>query len=194
MAEKTLLLYTLSTCSYCHETKKMLNDLEVEYESVDVDLLPPDKREEELEKIKRYNPRMTFPTAVYGDQVVVGLKLQELKNMLGVRTKVDDLYEALEKIQVPKGYYFNRDREKTLQLLGALLVNKDRYGYMSCPCRLALGEREKDKDIICPCVYRQPDVEEFGSCYCNLYVSREWNEGKIEHQFVPERRPASQYK
>jgi hypothetical protein len=23
-----------------------------------------------------------------------------------------------------------------------------------------------------------------------LYVSPEWNEGKIEHQYVPERRPA----
>ena len=190
MAEKTLLLYTLSTCSYCHETKRMLDDLEVDYKYVDVDLLPPDEREKVLDKIRQYNPRITFPTAVYGDQVVVGMKLQELRNMLGVRTRVDDLHDALEKIQASKGYYFNRDREKTFQLLHALLTNKDRYGYMSCPCRLAAGDREKDKDIICPCIYRKPDVEQFGSCYCNLYVSREWNDGLIEHQFVPERRPA----
>jgi ferredoxin-thioredoxin reductase catalytic subunit len=50
---------------------------------------------------------------------------------------------------------------------------------------------EKDKDIICPCEYRAPDVAEFGSCYCGLYVSSDWNEGKIEHGYVPERRSSS---
>ena len=101
----------------------------------------------------------------------------------------ETLYSMLEKIQTAKGYYFNADRERTMELLEALLKNKDRYGYMACPCRLASGDREHDKDIICPCVYREPDVEEYGSCYCNLYVSQEWNEGTIPHEYVPERRP-----
>jgi len=51
----------------------------------------------------------------------------------------------------------------------------------------------KDKDIICPCVYRDDDIREYGSCYCNLYVSKEWNEGKIPHTFVPERRPPEKF-
>ena len=102
---------------------------------------------------------------------------------------IEKLYEMLRKAQEPKGYYFNKDRERTLELLKALLENKERYGYMACPCRLASGEREWDKDIICPCIYREPDVEEYGSCYCNLYVSREWNEENIPHDYVPERRP-----
>jgi ferredoxin-thioredoxin reductase catalytic subunit len=102
---------------------------------------------------------------------------------------VEKLYEALRKVQEPKGYYFNEDKERTFELLENLLLNKERYGYMACPCRLASGDREWDKDIICPCVYRQPDVEEYGSCYCNLYVSQEWNKGKIAHEYVPERRP-----
>ncbi len=61
---------------------------------------------------------------------------------------------------------------------------------MACPCRLASGDRQLDADILCPCVYRGPDVQEFGSCYCNLYVTRDWNEGKIPQAYVPERRPA----
>lgn len=101
----------------------------------------------------------------------------------------EKLYETLRKIQEPKGYYFNKDKERVFELLEALIVNRKRYGYMSCPCRLGSGDREKDKDIICPCVYRAPDVEEYGSCYCNLYVSKEWNEGTIPHVYVPERRP-----
>jgi ferredoxin-thioredoxin reductase catalytic chain len=101
----------------------------------------------------------------------------------------EKLYETLRKIQEPKGYFFNRDRERTMELIEALLLNRERYGTMACPCRLASGNREWDRDIICPCLYREPDVGEFGSCYCNLYVSREWNEGTIPHASVPERRP-----
>lgn len=100
-----------------------------------------------------------------------------------------ELYGKLKKVQEPKGYYFSDNRERVMELLEALLVNRERYGYMACPCRLASGDREKDRDIICPCVYREPDVAEFGSCYCNLYVSKEWNEGTIEREYVPERRP-----
>ena len=104
-------------------------------------------------------------------------------------TEKEKLYEMLKKVQEPKGYYFSSDTERVDDLIEALITNRDRYGYMSCPCRLASGDREHDRDIICPCVYRAPDVEEYGSCYCNLYVSREWLEGKIPHTYVPERRP-----
>ena len=193
MTEKSLIFYSLSTCGSCKVTKKMLDDLEIEYDSIVVDLLPADKKKEAVKDITRFNPRCTFPTLIYGDKVIIGMKLQEIKDMLGVRTEVDKLYDTLQKIQEPKGYFFNRDREKTFQLLRALLVNKDRYGYMSCPCRLAAEDREKDRDILCPCVYREPDVQEYGSCYCNLYVSKEWNEGTIERYLVPERRTAEHY-
>ncbi len=100
-----------------------------------------------------------------------------------------ELYDMMKKVQEPKGYFFNKDKDWVLSILADLLVNKERYGYMCCPCRLAAGDREKDADIICPCQYRADDVKEYGSCFCNLYVSAEWNEGKIEHQYVPERRP-----
>lgn len=99
------------------------------------------------------------------------------------------LYEMLRKVQEPKGYFFNKDRDLVMELLRSLLLNKGRYGYMSCPCRLASGDKDQDRDIICPCVYRAPDVSEYGSCYCALYVTQEWNEGGIPHRYVPERRP-----
>jgi ferredoxin-thioredoxin reductase catalytic subunit len=102
----------------------------------------------------------------------------------------EELYEMLKKSQEPKGYYFNKDRQRVMDLMAALLVNKARYGYMACPCRLASGDKEADRDIICPCVYREPDVAEYGSCYCNLYVSKAWNEDEMPHAYVPERRPA----
>lgn len=103
--------------------------------------------------------------------------------------KTEELYDILKKAQEAKGFYFNKDKKRVFELLEGLLTNKERYGYMCCPCRLAANDREFDKDIICPCIYRDPDVAEYGSCYCNLYVSRDWNEGTIPHDYVPERRP-----
>jgi ferredoxin-thioredoxin reductase catalytic subunit len=103
--------------------------------------------------------------------------------------EVEKLYQVLKQAQESKGYYFNKDKQRTLELLEALLANKERYGYMCCPCRLPSGNRDHDKDIICPCAYRELDVEEYGSCYCNLYVSKAWNEGTVPHRYVPERRP-----
>jgi ferredoxin-thioredoxin reductase catalytic chain len=108
--------------------------------------------------------------------------------------EVSALYERLKPLQEKKGYFFNKNLDHTFMILEGLLVNKERYGYMSCPCRLACGERDWDEDIICPCDYRAPDVEEFGSCYCNLYVSKEWNEGSIPFQHIPERRPPEKMK
>ena len=107
--------------------------------------------------------------------------------------EVEKLYDMLRKSQEPKGYYFSKDKERVCELLKALLHNKERYGYMACPCRLASGDRDQDKDIFCPCVYREPDVAEYGSCYCNLYVSIEWNEDAIPHEYVPERRPPEKF-
>ncbi|MFH1350246.1 MAG: ferredoxin-thioredoxin reductase catalytic domain-containing protein [Pseudomonadota bacterium] len=106
---------------------------------------------------------------------------------------VEKLYETLKKVQEEKGYLFNMDRERTFELLEALITNRKRYGYMACPCRLASGDRKKDSDIICPCEYRAPDVKEYGSCYCNFYVSKEWNEGKTPRTYVPERRPPEKF-
>jgi len=99
------------------------------------------------------------------------------------------LYETLKKINEPKGYFFNRDKALVFDLLDGLLINKERYGYMSCPCRLAANDRQTDSDIICPCAYREQDIEEYGSCYCNLYVSGTWNETDAPHPYIPERRP-----
>ncbi|WP_462324088.1 ferredoxin-thioredoxin reductase catalytic domain-containing protein [Desulfoplanes sp.] len=100
----------------------------------------------------------------------------------------EKLYGQLKKFQESKGYFFNKDKAMVMALLESLLVNKERYGYMACPCRLASGDYEKDKDILCPCEYRKKDIEEYGACFCGLYVSEDWNNAAIPHETVPERR------
>jgi ferredoxin-thioredoxin reductase catalytic chain len=86
------------------------------------------------------------------------------------------------------GYRLNPDSEFLQALIEGLRVNEERYGYPSCPCRIATGIFEADRDIICPCDYRDPDVEEFGACYCCLYVDEATHESG-EIRSIPERRP-----
>lgn len=105
------------------------------------------------------------------------------------KEEVQTLHDRLKPVQEARGCHFNNDDTLTLPLLEQLLVTRKRYGYMACPCRIANGKYELDKDIICPCVYREPDLKEFGACYCGLYVTEDWNKGVIPHGYVPERRP-----
>ena len=58
---------------------------------------------------------------------------------------VEQLYEILKKAQEPKGFYFNQDKPRVFDLLQGLLTNKDRYGYMACPCRLAAADPDWDQ-------------------------------------------------
>jgi glutaredoxin-like protein NrdH len=80
----TIRIYTLSTCSHCKATKKLLNDCDVEYEFTDVDLLQGQERKDTIEDVKKFNPKCTFPTIIIGDIVIIGYKEDEIKEALGL--------------------------------------------------------------------------------------------------------------
>jgi glutaredoxin len=77
-------IYTLSTCSHCKNTKKFLQDCNIPYDFVDVDLLQGEERSRMIEEVKKYNPNCSFPTILVGDKVIVGHKEQEIKEALGL--------------------------------------------------------------------------------------------------------------
>jgi ferredoxin-thioredoxin reductase catalytic subunit len=103
--------------------------------------------------------------------------------------QVNQLYKRLKQEAESAGYNLNPDADFTKELVKGLLINEKRYGYRACPCRLASGKKETDLDIICPCDYRDPDLSDYDSCYCGLYVSRAVVEGKKAIGSIPERRP-----
>jgi ferredoxin-thioredoxin reductase catalytic chain len=78
---------------------------------------------------------------------------------------VNRSWQALDRDAEAGGYHLNPDQEFALDLMRGLLANEARYGYQSCPCRMASGDRTRDLDIICPCDYRDADLSEFGTCY-----------------------------
>ena len=109
-----------------------------------------------------------------------------------VEIKPEDVvatYHILQKEAKDSGYLLNPDTEFTKNLVVGLMKNERRYGYRACPCRLASGKKDQDQDIICPCDYRDPDLNDFGACYCALYVSDEIASSRKGVAPVPERRP-----
>lgn len=82
--EKPVKLYTLSTCSHCKATKKLLNECKVQYEFTDVDLLEGKERAAILDDVRRLNPRCSFPTIIIGDTVIVGYQEDKIKEALGL--------------------------------------------------------------------------------------------------------------
>ncbi|MBU7018546.1 MAG: ferredoxin:glutaredoxin reductase [Theionarchaea archaeon] len=102
--------------------------------------------------------------------------------------KVQLLYEKLKREAEHSGYYVNPDTEFVMNLMKGFLINESRYGYMACPCRLASGDKKEDLDIVCPCDYRDQDLNDYGACYCALYVSESIAKGEKNVEPVPERR------
>ncbi|MCW4044129.1 MAG: ferredoxin:glutaredoxin reductase [Candidatus Bathyarchaeota archaeon] len=104
-------------------------------------------------------------------------------------TTIDAVRQRAEADARTYGYYLNPDPQFLQSLLEGLKQNEERYSYPSCPCRLSSGKFEIDRDVICPCDYRDLDVQQYGACYCGLYVRKDVYEGKTVLQPVPERRP-----
>lgn len=99
-----------------------------------------------------------------------------------------EAYEKFKKEVEETGYNVNDDVEFVEMLLENIDVNIDRYGYGACPCRLASGDREKDLDLICPCDYRDADLNDYGACFCALYVTQDVLDRKQKLGSIPDRR------
>ena len=82
MTDKTIQLYSLTTCGHCKMTKKLLKECQAEFTFTDVDALSKEERKIEIEKVKKLNPRCSFPTLVIGDTVIVGFRENEIREAL----------------------------------------------------------------------------------------------------------------
>ncbi len=84
--DKDVLLFALSTCIHCKNTKQFLDDCGVKHQCVFVDTLTGDERKAVVQKVKEYNAACSFPTLVIndGERVIVGFKRDEIKEVLGL--------------------------------------------------------------------------------------------------------------
>jgi len=101
-----------------------------------------------------------------------------------------EIVDSLERNAKENGYYLCPDAQLFNDLIDGLATNTTRYGYGSCPCRVASGIKKYDVDIICPCEYRDADVDEFGLCYCGMFVNEKIKKNPSQMRPIPERRPS----
>lgn len=79
-----VVLYALSTCAWCKKTKKLLDNLGVEYSYLYIDLLQEEEKEAVIKEIQRHNPMGTVPTIVVNDkESIAGYKEEKIRNLLG---------------------------------------------------------------------------------------------------------------
>ncbi len=81
--KKKVRLYALSTCPTCKRLKQFLDDNNIKYELIEVDLLDSGEQWLTTKEVKRYNPEVTFPTLVVED-VITEFNEQAIKNALGM--------------------------------------------------------------------------------------------------------------
>jgi ferredoxin-thioredoxin reductase catalytic chain len=100
-----------------------------------------------------------------------------------------EIVESMGRNAKKNGYYLCPDVQLFNDLIDGLATNTTRYGYGSCPCRIASGVKKYDADIICPCEYRDADVDEFGMCFCSMFVNEKIKKNPSQLGPIPERRP-----
>jgi glutaredoxin-like protein NrdH len=80
---RTVMLYALSTCAWCQKTKKLLDELGVEYDYEYVDQLHGEERRAKVSEMSAFNPASSFPTLVIDNELsVVGFKEDEIREAL----------------------------------------------------------------------------------------------------------------
>lgn len=83
--EKSVMFYGLSTCVWCKRTRKFLEDNDVAFDFIYVDLLRGKEQQEAIEQVREWNSAGSFPTVVVDDETcVVGFKTDEIKEALGL--------------------------------------------------------------------------------------------------------------
>ncbi|KPJ53076.1 glutaredoxin [candidate division TA06 bacterium DG_24] len=80
-----IFLFALSTCGWCRKTKRLLQNLGVAYEYIDVDLLKGKEKTEAEKEMRRWSPRTSFPTLVINDEKsVVGFDEARIREAIGI--------------------------------------------------------------------------------------------------------------
>lgn len=84
MPENSVKLYALSTCVHCRHAKQFLEEHQVSFDCVYVDQLQGDERQQIIAQVKKYNPRVSFPTLVLcdGQKVIIGFQREDLLEAL----------------------------------------------------------------------------------------------------------------
>jgi ferredoxin-thioredoxin reductase catalytic subunit len=84
--------------------------------------------------------------------------------------KIEELKQKSKEYAKKAGIKINPDEKIIAGIIKGLLNNEEKHGGLYCPCRIVSGNKLKDKEIICPCVFHRGEIELQGFCHCRLFV------------------------
>lgn len=78
-----VLVYAISTCGWCKRAKKFLNDNDVQYEYVDIDLINNEDKEKIKQDITNRGGPLAYPTLIIDAKILLtGANQDKLKEIL----------------------------------------------------------------------------------------------------------------
>jgi len=76
--DKKIVLYSLSTCFWCAKVKKLLTEMQVQFEEIYVDLIDEKQQITVMEHLKAKD---TFPVLVIDGKYVIGYNEEAIRNL-----------------------------------------------------------------------------------------------------------------
>ena len=89
------------------------------------------------------------------------IKIQKkTKKMINSKknNEFDSLLKKLQQHAQKNGFHLNPNKEIVKTLIHALIKRKTKDGEYYCPCRIITGNKNDDKNIICPCSNHKDDI------------------------------------
>ncbi len=85
MVNPKVKLLVITTCLQCKALKDLLSSYKIDFESIDVDLMFKDERDELFAEMAPYNEKKAFPVTFIGDKAIVGFQKDVIMEELGLK-------------------------------------------------------------------------------------------------------------
>ena len=84
----------------------------------------------------------------------------------------EQLKKKLQAYADSQNFKLNPNEKIVDGIIMGLLRNKKFKGDIYCPCRVVTGDKKKDKEIACPCIFHKGEIELQNHCKCNLFWAK----------------------
>jgi glutaredoxin len=80
----TVKVFALSTCPYCRMARAYLDENDVSYDVVEVDMLEGEEKDAAIAEVKEASGGTSFPVVVVDEEVLVGFNKKRMKELLSL--------------------------------------------------------------------------------------------------------------
>ena len=95
------------------------------------------------------------------------------KDAIKYKREIKEQSKWIDKYAKIKNYSVNPNPMVSTNLKIWLTEMSEIYGQRLCPCFDPSGDKDRDREMLCPCKYVDKEIEEYGTCHCALFGSKE---------------------